>query len=506
MPEDSTLKEETKTIEATKAVEEKETPGGERSRIEVETVTAATPSTSRNRSLTIVSIVVIVALFVVVALLWWSRSGGGSSTGEKAAAEAGQPEEHGSEEGGEVKLSTEALAAAAIEIEAVTQRPAVALLRVTGAVEANQQQTQQATPLIGGRVERVLVAPGDRVRAGSVLAVIASPQIAQMHGKLHESETALQLAERNLQRVERSENRVAVLSAKARLDEAEATLKRTRRLIELGAGAGKDLIAAETAYKTAKAEHDFQHNISLNKELQEARAAVETSRVDVGHIRDEMRALGAPVPPAGERDDHSRNTSLVAVVAPVSGVVTERLVNAGAGIEPGKPMFTIANLSTVWVVANVPEAQVGSIRVGMPVEVRSATLGGNPLSGQVGYIDPQLNEETRTGRVRVELSNPGERLKTGMFVEVGFQVGTGATTGEELMVSSAAVQRIGDRTVVFLPKDEPGHFEVRDVELGGETNEYRKVLSGLQLGDRVVTKGSFTLKTQLMKGQLGEDE
>ena len=175
-----------------------------------------------------------------------------------------------------MKLSAEALQSAGIEIEGVTQRPAVALLQTTGTVEANEQQTQQATPLVGGRIDQVRVRLGDRVRAGAVLAVISSPQIAQMHGKLHEAETQRALAERNLERVLRAENRVAVLSAKAKLDEAEATLKRVRRLIELGAGAGKDLIAAETAYKTAKAEYDFQSNISLNREVQEARAAVET--------------------------------------------------------------------------------------------------------------------------------------------------------------------------------------------------------------------------------------
>ena len=326
-----------------------------------------------------------------------------------------------------------------------------------------------------------------------------------MHGKLHEAETARALAERNLQRIQRAENRVAVLSARAKLEEAEATLKRTRRLIELGAGAGKDLIAAEAAYKTAKAEYDFQSNISLNRELQEAAAAVETTRVDVAHIRDQLRALGVTIP-EGERHDHTKDTSLVALRSPASGTVVERLVNVGAGIQAGTALFTIANISSVWIVANVPEAQVGSIRVGTPAEVRSAALGNSVMAGRVNYIDPRLNEETRTARVRIELGNPGERLKSGMFVEVGFQSSSGTAAGEELMVPSEAVQRIGDRSVVFLPKEgEPGAFEVRDVELGGVADGYQRVLSGLQVGERVVTKGSFTLKTQLMKSSMGDE-
>jgi cobalt-zinc-cadmium efflux system membrane fusion protein len=495
---------EKETVEVTRAVEQLPTTDGTRSVLEVETTTKGERTPSRQRNVVIVSVVALVALVIILALFLWMRGGGQSSESIKADVEAGeQKDEHGSSE---VKLSPEALTAAGIETEGVTQRPAVALLKVTGTVEANQQQTQTATPLVSGRIERVSVAPGDRVRGGQVLAVISSPQIAQMHGKLHEAETQFQLAERNLQRVLRAENRVAVLQAKARLDEAEATLRRTRRLIELGAGAGKDLIAAETAYKTAKADYDFQSNISLNREVQEAQAAVETARVDVGHIRDEMRSLGAPVP-EGERDSHRNDTSLLAVRAPASGTVTERLVNAGAGVEAGKPLFTIANLSTVWVIANVPEAQVGLLRVGTPAEVRSAALGGSTLSGSVSYIDPQLNEETRTAGVRVEMNNAGERLKAGMFVEVGFQTGTGATTGEELMVRAEAIQRIGERNVVFVPREnEPGAFEVREVELGSETEGYRKVLNGLSLGERVVTKGSFTLKTQMMKGEMGEHD
>ncbi len=134
----------------------------------------------------------------------------------------------------EVVLPTEALSSIGIEIVGVTQRPAVARLTVTGSVAANQQQMQQVTPLVGGRVEHVNVALGDRVRAGTVLATISSPQIAEMRGNLRAAETKLSLAERNLTRVQRAENRVAVLQAKAKLDEAEATLRRTRRLVELG--------------------------------------------------------------------------------------------------------------------------------------------------------------------------------------------------------------------------------------------------------------------------------
>ncbi len=359
-----------------------------------------------------------------------------------------------------------------------------------------------ATPLVGGRIEQVFYGVGDYVQQGATLAVISSPQLAQMHGKMHEAKTRYELSLRNLARVQKAENRVAVLQAKARLDEAEKTLNRTKRLIELGAGAGKDLISAETTYKTAKADYEFQTNISLNKEIQEAKAEVETSAVDLRHIEDEMRSLGVPVK-SDKSDDHSKDTSLVAVRAPLSGVITERKFNNGAGIDAAMPIFAVSNLSTVYVIANVPEASVCKLSVGSVAEIKSASFG--TINGRIAYIDPRLDETSRTARVRLEVPNPSGKLRAGMFTEVGFYVGTNETSGQELVVKSEAIQREDDRTIVFIPKEnESGAFEIREVEIGGDVEGYTVVKSGLNIGEKVVTKGSFTLKTQMQKGEMGE--
>ncbi len=322
-----------------------------------------------------------------------------------------------------------------------------------------------------------------------------------MHGKMHEAKTRYELARRNLARVQKSENRVAVLQAKAKLDEAEKTLNRTKRLIELGAGAGKDLISAETTYKTAKADFDFQSNIALNRELQEAKAEVETAQIDLRHIEDEMRSLG--VAADSSRDDHSKDNSLVAVRSPLSGVITERKFNAGAGIDAATPIFAISNLSTVYVIANVPEASVGKLSIGSVAEIKSASIG--TINGRVAYIDPRLDETSRTARVRLDVPNGNGKLRAGMFTEVGFYAGTSEATGQELVVKSEAIQREGDKTIVFIPKtDEPGAFEIREIEIGGDIEGYTNVKSGLELGEKIVTKGSFTLKTQMQKGEMGE--
>jgi len=452
----------------------------------------------------------IIALFGVAGL-WWImakrnapttvESTGTEKTGELPTKTANSTKENAPER--EVKLTPEQAEAAKIQLEGVTVRPAVALLNVTGTVEANPQQTQGITPLVAGRVEQVLVSIGDRVSAGQAVATLMSTEIADAYGKWREAETRFALAQKNLERVKRAENRVAILQSKARLDEADATLKRTKRLIELGAGAGKDLISAETNYKSAQADYDFQRNIPLNKEIQEAQAEVETSRITALQEKQSLQALGVSV---NSTNADVRNVALVSVRSPLSGSITERMVSPGASVQAGGQMFTISNLSTVWITANVPEQQLGSVHIGSIAEVRTPSAN-NVITARVSYIDPQINSDTRTARVRIAVDNLGERLRTGMFTEVGFQTGTNAASGEELVVPSAAVQTIEGKSVVFVPQEnEPNTYVVREIEAGGETGGYTRVLSGLELGEQVVTRGSFALKTQLMKGSIGDDD
>lgn len=495
---------------------------------------------------------VIIGLIALIGIVWMATRKSTTSANTETSEKKEEPGHSENEEGREVKLDSELLNSAGIENEGVTQRPAISKLFVTGAVELSPEKTEMATPLVGGRIENVYYGVGDNVRQGAVLAIISSPQLAQMHGKMHEAKTRYELANRNLERALRAENRVGVLQAKSRLDEAEANLKRSkiqseslisqarirlndsesnlnriRKLVELGAGAGKDLIAAqnaykieqenlktamankevisaEAAYKNAQAEYAFQTNINLNKEIQEAKAEVETSRVDLHHIQDEMRSLGVVVN-LNEPDDHDKDTSLVALRAPLSGVITERKFNSGAGVEAAMPIFSISNLSTVFVIANVPEASLSKLSVGSIAEIKSTVVGN--INGRISYIDPRLDETTRTGRVRLEVPNGNGKLRAGMFTEVGFYAGTTESSGEELAVKSDAIQREGDKTIVFVPKeDEPGAFEVREIEIGGEFEGYTAVKKGLELGETVVTKGSFTLKTQMEKGELGDDD
>ena len=444
---------------------------------------------------------VVTASLVIITLVCSCQKAKAPEAGEKESTGAAA-----SNAESEVVLSSEAVAAAKIGVVEVAERQISGDLKATGSVEANPQRMQQVTPLVAGRVERVTVSIGDRVQVGSPLAVIASPQIAQMRARLYEQETRLAIAERNLQRVQQAENRVGVIQAKARLDEAEANLTRTRRLVELGAGAGKDLTAAETAYKSARAEFDFQSNISLNREVQEADAEVQAARSNIVHAKDELRAFGAQ---EADVDSGERDTSRIIFLAPSAGVVTERMVNPGSGVDAGKPMFTIADVSTLWIMANVQESQIQRLHIGTSAQVRTAALGSRVLSGRVSYIDTQLNQETRTAQVRIEASNPDGLLKVGMFAEVSFQIRADAGKSgrdRELVVPSESIQRIGERTIVFIPKQgEAGHYLVRDVEAGGEAEGFTRILHGLTAGEKVVGVGGFTLKSHLLRGDLKEE-
>jgi len=465
--------------------------------------TGSEPATKRRGLSAWVIAIGILSVIGLIALLFiWSRQPTTDKTEVSVTTEKKEDGHTEGEEGREVNLEPEALEAAKLEIEGVTQRPAVALLEVTGTIEANPQQTQGVTPLVSGRVEQISASIGDRVSAGETLATVVSTEIAESYGKWREAETRLVVANRNLERVRRSENRVSILQAKARLDEAEATLRRTQRLIELKAGAGKDLIAAQTNYTTAKAEYEFQSNISLNKEIQQAEADVDTARIDALHQRQSLQALGVNV---RSITADVRQVALIPIRAPLSGIVTERLIAAGSGVQAGQQMFTISNISSLWITASVPEQQLGQVNMGTTAEVKTASLGDEKLYARVTYIDPTLNEDTRTARVRLAVDNPGERLRSGMFVNVGFQTTTSSATGRELVVKTEAIQTVEGKTLVFIPKDdEPGAFEIREIEIGGEVGEYTRVTSGLEIGDKVVTKGSFTLKTAMQKGEMGE--
>lgn len=194
-------------------------------------------------------------------------------------------------------------------------------------------------------------------------------------------------------------------------------------------------------------------------------------------------------------------TPHVTIYSNASGTVVERKVTRGQYVNTGDALFTVADLSTVWVKADVYENQLPLVHPGQAVELTSDALPDHTIRGRVEFIEPNTNVQTRTVPVHIHLANPGLKLLPGMFVRADFISATPANT---LVVPRSAVMDTGTRKLVFLAKPD-GVFEAREVQVGTPSEDAYPVLSGLSLGDRIVTDGNFLIdsQTRLTSGMSG---
>ena len=181
----------------------------------------------------------------------------------------------------------------------------------------------------------------------------------------------------------------------------------------------------------------------------------------------------------------------VTLTSPISGVIAELGVREGMTVMAGATLFRIVDLSTVWVNAEIPEAQAARVRPGAPVEARVAAYPGAVFKGRVGAILPEVNAATRTLRARIELANPDGRLKPGMFATLAFA----SASVQAVLVPSEAVIRTGSRDVVIVAIGE-GKFRATEVEVGTEAGGQTAVRRGLQPGDKVVLSGQFLIDSE----------
>ncbi|MBX3562670.1 MAG: efflux RND transporter periplasmic adaptor subunit [Sphingomonas sp.] len=178
------------------------------------------------------------------------------------------------------------------------------------------------------------------------------------------------------------------------------------------------------------------------------------------------------------------------VAAPSDGVITAIGARPGAQVTPGQSIVTLAGLSRVWVIAEIPEVALGDVRVGLPVEISFPAYPDERRSGRIDYIFPTLDAEARTARARITLANPGARLKEGMLADVTV-MGTG---GMALVVPSEAVIDTGRRKVVVVRRD--GAFLPVEVRTGREAGERTEILAGLEPGAEVVVSGQFLIDSE----------
>jgi cobalt-zinc-cadmium efflux system membrane fusion protein len=338
---------------------------------------------------------------------------------------------------------------------------------------------------VDGRAVQVLVEPGQSVKAGQVVIVIDSPQIADLRGQLIETQAKLKLAEQNLARTSQSENRAALLQAKNKLDFAQSTLERKKRLAALGAAAGREVAEAEVEYKNAKAEYDYVSSIQVTREQQQAASEVEQTRAVVARLKQSLGALGAGT---GGQDGR------VSIVSPISGTVVDRHISVGQAVTQGSELMTVMNLSSVIIEAQLPESQAARAQTGQRLTARLPSLPDQPFEGRVESVGNAVDPQKRTVPVRARITNAGAMLKHEMAVEV--RLATGERKAALLIPVTALVEDDGIKVVYV---KEGGKYERRPVMVGAINYQTVEILSGVEAGEEVVTAGAYQLKN-MQKG------
>jgi cobalt-zinc-cadmium efflux system membrane fusion protein len=295
-------------------------------------------------------------------------------------------------------------------------------------VEADPAHQANVLPSVTGKVVELKVGLGDHVSRGQLLAVIDSGDLAQAYADADKARDALDLAKKNLDR--------------------------TRGVQQAGGNAVKDLQAAQSAYNQALAE---------------------SSRAQT-----RLAALGG----AG-----SQAAKSMQVMAPASGYVTALSVSPGMYVNDATAaMMSIANLDTVWITANVPESEVGKVAKGQQVDATLSAYPNEVLHGQVSFVSPVLQSDTRRSQVRVAVANPDGRLKPNMFASASFQI----PQPPQVIVPETALLMNNDNISVFVEVS-PWAFERRTVELSYSETEGARVTKGLKAGDRVIVRGGVLL-------------
>ncbi len=389
-----------------------------------------------------VSLPIALCLFVAIA----------NTSCESKQADAPKPPAStatSSAEPGIIELPDGSPTLARLQTDRVTLRPIRTILKAqAGKILANENRLAHLSARVPGRIVAVYANLGNRVKEGDRLLLLDSPAFGEAQLDYRKARTTLSVMEK--------------------------ALERAQALLDRGAIGVGEQQRREADYENARADlHEAEEKLHL-----------------LGMTEREIQQLAAKTLPHAE-------VARVSLRAPFTGDVIERNATIGEVIDPNKTLFTVADLSTVWVRADFPEQQAGRLKTGLIFEVRVSAYPGTMFQGAITYVGAMIDPTTRTVTARAEVSNPDGQLRPEMFAEVTL------VTDEQsvLSVPRAAVQQVGSRTVVFVVRG-PRRFESREVTLGQASSEYVQVVAGLTSGDDVVTEGSYALKSELLREQM----
>jgi cobalt-zinc-cadmium efflux system membrane fusion protein len=361
-----------------------------------------------------------------------------------------------------ITLSEPKLANLQLQIGQAKAGPLVRAVSATGSVGYDQLHLARIKPTARGRIETVDVTAGDRVVAGQRLAVLDNFDLSAAHSKVLGAEAALN-------------------QAKAQLAAASAAYDRATNLIRSDLVTQAELVARRATAVTMEA--DLRTKEAQLRQYQE----------------EEARLL--PLRPAAAGADTSNDQpgdSRGALFAPFAGVVDSVAVATGEIVDPGTPIFTVSDLSTVWVQADVAERDLGAVKVGDAVEVKVSAFPDRVFAGRVTYIPDQIESATGMAKVRCEVPNPDGALRVNMFATVTILSPQG---GDAVLAPSSSLQEVNGQSVVFIPTGDR-QFAWRAVHTGLVANGKTQITSGLAAGTPVVGEGSYWLKAALMQSTI----
>lgn len=333
-------------------------------------------------------------------------------------------------DGNRISIPPDSAVRAKLAIEPVVEKEIEQKLVLPAAVEADPGHTVKVLPPLAGRIVEVKVQLGERVEAGQPLSVLDSPDLAAAYADYDRAKVILALAAK--------------------------TRDRQRDLAKIGGGAIKDQQQAETDYVTAEVE--FQR-------------------------------AGARLRQIGVEPDTANKSRMVTITAPIAGSVIDLAVAPGAyWNDATTALLTIADLTTIWVTANVPEKDTARIAKGQPVDVVLPAYPEETFKGRVLFVSDVLDPDTRRTKVRIAFANPGVRLKPNMFANVDFL----APPQRMTVVPTTALVLKNDSDQVFV-EVAPWTFQPRRVETGFQIGGEVAVKAGVKPGERVVTRGGVLL-------------
>jgi cobalt-zinc-cadmium efflux system membrane fusion protein len=352
-----------------------------------------------------------------------------------------------------VRLSPEALRSLALKTASVERRPLTEEVHVTAVIKPNDNRLAHVSPRIPGRVVSVAKFLGDTVKEGDILAALDSVELGKAKADYLKFQALVGIQEKNYQRA--------------------------RRLFEQQIASQKEVLEAEAAYLTAKAEFEAAHATLHLYGL---------SNEDTHQLTWQAKEPISQFP----------------LLSPFPGVVAEKDLTIGEVVSPERSVYTIADLSTVWIQLDVYEKDLAKVHTGQEVVLTTESYPEERFRGTVTYIGALFNEQTRTVPARVEIPNQQGRLKPGMFATAIIMAREGAgATG--LIVPESAIQQVDADTVVFIPGND-GVFSKRKVIIGNKGEGWVEISEGVREGEQVVTEGSFTLKSELLRDALAGEE